>query len=168
VGAGRIGEAVARRAHGAYRMRVLYADTARNEALERDLGAVRMPLEELLEEADFVSLHVPLTAETRHLIDARALARMKSTAVLVNTARGPVVDEAALIDALRSRRIFAAGLDVYEHEPDIPEELKRLDNAVILPHIGSASVSTRDRMAVMAARNLLDVLDGREPAHRVA
>jgi lactate dehydrogenase-like 2-hydroxyacid dehydrogenase len=168
VGAGRIGEAVARRAHGAYRMRVLYSDAARNEALERDCAAQRVPLEALLAEADFISLHVPLTADTRHLIDARAFARMKSTAVLVNTSRGPVVDETALIDALRSRRIFAAGLDVYENEPAVPDELKQLDNVVILPHIGSASVSTRNRMATMAAQNLLDVLEGREPAHRVA
>ncbi len=101
------------------------------------------------------------------MIDARALSLMKASAVFVNTARGPVVDEAALIDALREQRIFAAGFDVYEQEPSIPQELIALPNTVLLPHIGSASIETRDRMAVMAAENLIAVLDGREPAHRV-
>jgi glyoxylate reductase len=101
------------------------------------------------------------------MIDAAALEKMKTTAILVNTARGPVIDEAALIAALRDGQIFAAGLDVFEEEPAVPEALMALPNTVLLPHIGSASIATRDRMAEMAARNLLDVLEGREPAHRV-
>jgi glyoxylate reductase len=167
VGAGRIGQALARKAAGAFRMRVLYHNRSRDEGFERDTAAQYVEMETLLREADVISLHVPLSTETRHLIDSRALDMMKPTAILINTARGPVVDEAALITALREKRIFGAGLDVYEDEPRIPAELIALPNTVLLPHIGSASVDTRNRMAAMAARNALDVLAGREPAHRV-
>jgi glyoxylate reductase len=168
VGAGRIGEALARRAFGAYDMRVLYVDTRRNENLESAFGARFCELDALLRESDYVSLHVPLTPATHHLIGARELGLMRPSAILINTARGPVVDEAELIEALRERRIFAAGFDVYEHEPRVPDELRALDNAVLLPHIGSASISTRARMARMAAENLVAVLEGSEPEHRVA
>ncbi|MCB2205635.1 D-glycerate dehydrogenase [bacterium] len=167
VGAGRIGRAFARKAAAAFGMRLLYHNRSRNETFEKDLGATYVSLEQLLTESDVVSLHVPLSPETTHLIDAAALEKMKSTAILINTARGPVIDEEALISALQEQRIFGAGLDVYEQEPVIPEALLKLPNTVLLPHIGSASIATRDRMAEMAARNLLDVLHNREPAHRV-
>ncbi len=162
VGLGRIGRAVARRALG-FGMRILYTSRSRKEDAERELGARRVGLEELLRGSDFVSLHVPLTPQTHHLIGERELSLMKPTAVLVNTARGSVVDEAALADALAERRIFAAGLDVYEREPQIHPKLLELENAVLAPHIGSASIETRNRMAALAAENLLAVLSGRRP-----
>lgn len=162
VGLGRIGRAVARRALG-FNMRILYTSRTRKEDAERELGARRVGLEELLRGSDFVSLHVPLTPQTHHLIGERELSLMKPAAVLVNTARGPVVDEAALADALAERRIFAAGLDVYEREPQIHPKLLELENAVLAPHIGSASIETRNRMAALAAENLLAVLSGRRP-----
>ena len=163
VGVGRIGGAVARRARG-FDMRVLYTDAVPLAAdVERDLGATRVELDELLGEADFVSLHVPLTPDTHHLIGVDELARMKPTAVLVNTSRGPVVDEAALAEALRTGRIFAAGLDVYEQEPDVHPGLLDLDNVVLAPHIASGSVRTRSEMSVLAVRNLLAGLRGERP-----
>lgn len=168
IGAGRIGSALAKKAHDGFDMRILYHNRTRNTDFESRFNAVYASLDTVLRESDFVSLHVPLTPETHHLIDARALALMKPSAVFVNTARGPVVDEQALITALREQRIFAAGFDVYEHEPDIPTELMALPNTILLPHIGSASIATRDRMAGMAAQQLLDALEGRTPANRVA
>jgi len=163
VGMGRIGQAVARRARG-FGMKVLYYDRSGiSSSLETELGATRVSLEELLRESDFVSLHVPLTPETRHLIGREQLAMMKRTAYLVNTARGPVVDEAALAQALAAGELAGAGLDVYENEPEVHPGLLGLDNVVLLPHLGSATVDTRERMAVMAAESLLDVLEGREP-----
>ncbi len=163
VGFGRIGQAVARRARG-FAMRVLYAANAPAPSeVERETGAERMPLDELLEESDFVSLHVPLTPATRHMIGARELERMKRTAVLVNTARGPVVDEQALADALRDGTIFAAALDVFEREPKVLPALRELPNAVLVPHLGSATVETRLAMGMLAAENVLAALDGRRP-----
>jgi glyoxylate reductase len=163
VGVGRIGAAVARRARG-FDMRVLYTDeVALSPDAERELGATRVGLDELLVEADFVSLHVPLTPGTHHLIGADQLRRMKPTAVLVNTSRGPVVDEAALATALASGEIFAAGLDVYEEEPRIHEGLMGLDNVVLAPHIASGSVRTRSEMSAVAVRNLLAGLAGQRP-----
>ena len=126
-------------------------------------GAERRELPDLLAASDFVSLHVPLTTETRHLIDASALARMQRGAVLVNTSRGAVVDTAALIDSLRSGRLGGAGLDVFEDEPNVPEELRGLPNTVLLPHIGSATAATRDAMARLCAENVIAVIEGREP-----
>lgn len=161
VGAGRIGTAVARRASG-FSMRVLYSDADRRELIE-SLGGRRVGLAALLESSDFVSLHTPLTEETRHLIDAKALARMKRHAVLINTARGAVVDQPALIEALQNGRIAGAGLDVYENEPVVPRELLALENVLLLPHIGSATVATRSRMSEIAAENVLAVLRGEEP-----
>lgn len=164
VGMGRIGQAVARRARG-FEMRVLYADPSEPEAA-REPGAVRVDLDDLLAQADFVSLHVPLTAATERLIDARALARMKPTAILVNTARGPVVDQAALYDALVSGQIAYAALDVTDPEPIAPDDpLLSLDNCLIVPHIASSSVATRTRMAVMAAENLIAGLSGNRLPH---
>lgn len=167
VGLGRIGRAVARRAR-AFGMRVLYHSRSRLEAAEeRDLGVEYAEKDELLATADFVSLHVPLSAETRHLIGRRELDLMKPTAYLINTSRGPVVDEAALVEALKARRIEGAGLDVYENEPMLTPGLAALDNAVLLPHVGSATVETRAKMARMAAENLLSALRGERPAHVV-
>ena len=159
VGAGRIGAAVARRSLG-FNMNLLYCDPVENEELERDLNARRVGLGALLEEADFVSVHVSLDKKTHHLFGAEQFRRMKSSAVFVNTSRGPVVDEAALVDALRAGEIAAAGLDVYEDEPLMKSGLAELDNAVLCPHIASATVRTRTRMAVMAAQNLLAMLKG--------
>jgi glyoxylate reductase len=126
-------------------------------------GVERRGFNELLAASDFISLHVPLTTETRHLIDAAALARVKPGAILVNTSRGAVVDTAALIDSLRSGRLGAAGLDVYENEPHLPGELRELPNTVLLPHLGSATAVTRDAMARLCVENLVAVIEGREP-----
>ena len=162
VGFGRIGQAVARRARG-FGMEVLYHNRSRKEEAEQELGARYVEFDELLETVDFVSVHTPITDETHHLIGPKELGRMKRTAVLVNTSRGPVVDEAALADALAAGRIFAAGLDVYEEEPKVHPKLLELENVVLAPHIGSASVETRDRMAALAAENLAAVLRGEDP-----
>ena len=164
VGLGRIGAAVARRARG-FDMRVLYWN--RRRLRRPPAGARYAPLPALLAAADFVSIHVPLAAETRHLIGPRELARMKRTAVLVNTSRGPVVDEMALTRALARRRIAAAGLDVFEHEPRVPPTLRRLPNVVLAPHIGSATTATRTAMAELSVTNLVAGLTGREPPNRV-
>lgn len=164
VGAGRIGTAMALMSRG-FRMPVLYCSSVnrRNEVLERDLGARLASFDELLAEADFVSIHTPLTAATRHLFDSRAFARMKPTAYLINTTRGPIINESDLVAALRAGRIAGAGLDVYEDEPQLAQGLADLANVVLLPHIGSATVSTRDNMATLAARNLLAMLAGHRP-----
>ncbi len=162
VGMGRIGQAVARRGRG-FGMEILYHNRSRNEEAENELNARYFELEELLEEADLVSIHTPLTDETRHLIGAAELEKMKPEAVLVNTSRGPVVDEAALAEALAERRIFAAGLDVYEEEPKVHPKLLELENVVLAPHIGSGSIETRDKMAALAAENILAVLNNEAP-----
>ena len=162
VGMGRIGQAVARRGRG-FGMEILYHNRSRNEDAERELDARYADLGELLETADFVSVHTPLTEETRHLIGPEELDKMKPTAVLINTSRGPVVDEGALADALSDGRIFAAGLDVYEEEPKVHPKLLELESAVLAPHIGSGSQETRDRMAILAAENIVSVLSGEGP-----
>lgn len=162
VGAGRIGRAFAHKSKG-FEMKVLYADEYRSEEMERELGAERVPLDELLARADFVSLHVPLMPATRHLIDEGALRSMKRTAVLINTSRGPVVDEAALVRALREGWIAAAGIDVYEHEPRAAEGLAELKNVVTTPHTASATTTSRDGMALRAANNLIAMLEGKKP-----
>ena len=162
VGMGRIGRAVARRGKG-FGMEILYHNRSRDESAEGELGARYLELEDLLREADFVSIHTPLTPETRHLIGAEQLGMMKPSSVLVNTSRGPVVDEDALADALAEERIFAAGLDVYEEEPKVHPKLLDLENVVLAPHIGSASFETRDRMATLAAENVAAVLRGEKP-----
>lgn len=168
VGLGRIGQAVARRARG-FGMRILYS--SRRPAppeLEQELGAVRVPLDTLLGESDFVSLHVPLSDETRHMISIAQLCSMKRHAVLINTARGPVVDERALIAALEEGLIGGAALDVFEHEPSVPQELLDLPNVVLLPHVGSAVTSVRSLMCALAARDCAAVLSGHEaPQHVV-
>jgi glyoxylate reductase len=161
VGFGRIGRAVARRATG-FGMNVLH-----HTRHDTDLPGWTGRLDDLLRAADVVTLHVPLTDDTRHLVGARELALMKPTAVLVNTARGPVVDEEALVQALEDGRIFAAGLDVYEREPEVPARLLNAPRAVLLPHIGSATTATRTRMATVACEGARAVLAGEEPANLV-
>ncbi|HXF83108.1 MAG TPA: D-glycerate dehydrogenase [bacterium] len=163
IGLGRIGSAVARRARG-FEMRVLYYDPIRRQDLEAQLSLEYRTLPEVLREADIISVHVPLTADTRHLIGAEQFKMMKPTAVFVNAARGPIVDQRALTEALRRRTIFAAGIDVFEQEPISPDDpLLQLDNVVVAPHIASASVPTRTRMATLAAENIAAVLQGRRP-----
>jgi glyoxylate reductase len=167
LGLGRIGLAMARRARG-FDMRVIYHDEIRAQPdVEKEYALEFVARETVLTEADFISLHVPLLPSTRHLISARELGMMKKTAILVNTSRGPVVDEAALAAALKNGTIAAAGLDVYEFEPKVHPELLGLPNAVLAPHIASASVATRTRMAVMAAENCLAALRGETPPNLV-
>jgi len=167
VGLGQIGLAVARRARG-FDMRILYHDRTRHPQAEAELGAEYVSLDRLLGESDFVSLHVPLASQTRHLIGQRELSLMKPSAVLVNAARGAVVDQQALCAALKERRIAAAGLDVAEIEPiPVDDPLLTLDNVVVTPHIGSASVATRARMAEMAVESVLQALRGELPSNCV-
>ncbi len=166
-GKGRIGRAVARRARG-FSMRVLYCGPHRlPEAEELSLGMEYRPLDELLEESDFVSLHPPLRPETRHMIGDRELGRMKPTAFIVNTARGAVIDEAALVRALKARKIAGAGLDVFEHEPKVASALLKMANVVALPHLGSAVRELRERMANIVVDNILALLDGKRPPNIV-
>ncbi|UCG31757.1 MAG: D-glycerate dehydrogenase [Phycisphaerales bacterium] len=161
IGAGRIGTTVAQRSTG-FRMRILYVDQRPSTEIER-FGGTRVDMPTLLRESDFVTLHVNLTPETHHLIGAEQLALMKPTACLINTSRGPVVDERALVEALSSGRLGSAGLDVYEDEPALAPGLRELDNVVLSPHLGSATEQTRARMARLAARNIIAALDGRRP-----
>jgi glyoxylate reductase len=162
-GGGRIGRAVARRAHG-FSMRVLYWGPRRiAESEERELGLNYVALDQLLAESDFVSIHAPQKPETHHLIGARELALMKPTAFLVNTARGPIVDEQALARALADERIGGAGLDVYEHEPRVEAALTTMSNVVLTPHIGSAVTELREAMAHVVVDNIVAVLEGRVP-----
>lgn len=172
-GMGRIGKAVAHRALG-FGMRVVFTQRPPRdrEVSQDELGdlagrVTQVPWDELVETSDFLSLHVPLTEDTTHLVDADVLRRMKSTAVLVNTARGPVVDEKALAHALREGEIFAAGLDVFENEPAVEPELLELPNAFLLPHVGSAEVGTRAGMARMAAENAVAMARGEKPPYPV-
>jgi glyoxylate reductase len=167
VGLGGVGTAVAKRARG-FGMRTVYFSRTRKPALERRYRMTFLPLEELLRQSDIVTLHVALTAETRRIIGRRELALMKETAVLVNTGRGPLVDQAALYEALKAGRIAGAALDVTDPEPLAPDDpLLTLENAVIAPHIASASTATRGRMAMLAAENLLAALAGRVPKDTV-
>lgn len=162
-GGGRIGKAVARRAQG-FAMRVLYWGPRRKpESEERAAGLTYVPLDQLLAESDFVSLHTPFTPETRHQIGERELNLMKPTAFLINTSRGPIVDEQALVRALTERRIAGAGLDVYENEPRVEPALLTMPNVVLTPHLGSAVRELREQMANVVVDNILAVLDGRQP-----
>lgn len=163
VGLGQIGTAVARRAQG-FDMQVLYYDVSRKAAVEEELDLTYRELDELLRVADYITVHVPLNPATRHLIGDREIGLMKKSAYLINTSRGPVVDERALVHALKEGRIAGAGLDVFEHEPLTPSSpLVELDNVVLLPHIGSASLATRSAMASLAAECVIAVLSGRVP-----
>jgi len=167
IGFGRIGQAVARRARG-FEMTVLYTDARRAEAgIEAELRASFVSLDDLLRQADFVTIHADLNAQTRHLIGERELRLMGSEHYLINAARGPIVDEAALVRALREGWIKGAGLDVYEHEPRLASGLTDCPNTVLLPHLGSATVTARNGMASTAARNMIEALEGRVPPNLV-
>ncbi|MGC9384517.1 MAG: 2-hydroxyacid dehydrogenase [Kosmotogaceae bacterium] len=167
VGMGRIGRAVAKRAL-AFGMNVLYHNRKPlSKKMEHELTARYVKLEELLKESDIISLHVPLTEETHHLLNKKRLKMIKKTAYLINTARGPVIDEDALIKILENNEIAGAGLDVYENEPVVPERLKHLQNVVLLPHIGSATIETRDNMLLKAAQNIKSILNKQKPFSRV-
>ncbi len=167
IGLGRIGQAMATRAAG-FEMRVLYADAQRADLeVERRCRAEYATLDDLLRESDFVTIHAPLNAQTHHLIDARALSLMKPTSYLINAARGPIVDESALVEALKTRAIAGAALDVYEKEPQLAEGLAELDNVLLVPHLGANSRRTRDRMAAMTVENLTAGLSGEVPPNLV-
>ncbi|MBU2036891.1 D-glycerate dehydrogenase [Patescibacteria group bacterium] len=163
VGLGRIGGAVAKRMAEGFGTKILYYDAKRNEELEKKYNLQFVDLDILLKESDFISIHVPMMPETRHLINAEKLKMMKKTAYLINTARGPIVDEAALVEALKAGEIKGAALDVYEEEPKMAEGLAQLPNTVLLPHIASATEETRSAMSELAAKNIIAVLEG-EPA----
>jgi glyoxylate reductase len=167
IGLGRIGQAIARRAAG-FNMRVVFYDSEPiPEQITRDLGVTRLPLDEVLRISDFISLHVPLFPETHHLLNDRTFALMKPNCIVINTSRGPVVDEKALVRAVKDRRIAGAGLDVFEREPYIEPALLEMENVVLAPHIASASHETRLKMCMMAADNLLAVLKGQRPPNLV-
>jgi len=166
VGLGQIGSTVAERAKG-FNMRVVYYDVLRKHKLEEAIGVEYVALDEVFKQADVVTLHVPLTEETRHLVNKERLGLMKPTAHLLNLCRGPVVDEAALVEALKSGRIAGAGLDVYEHEPALTPGLAELDNVVLTPHLGSSSLPSREGMARLVAESVTAALTGRTPPNRV-
>lgn len=166
-GGGLIGKAVAKRAHG-FSMRVLYWTPRRKpESEERAAGLTFVPLDELLRESDFVSLHSPLNGDTHHQVGAREFGLMKRTAFIVNTARGPIIDEAALVRALKAKKIAGAGLDVFEHEPRLDADLKRMKNVVLNPHLGSATCEVREEMANIVVDNIEALLNGRTPPNCV-
>lgn len=168
IGMGRIGSALARRAAKGFGMKVLYYDRGQSiPELDAELGSKSATMEELLKNSDFISVHVPLLPETRHLISAPQFELMKKTAVLVNTARGPVVDEGALLNALQKGDIFAAGIDVWENEPQLTPGLAELENIVLTPHTASATVETRANMSQVAAQNIVAALKGEEPPNLV-
>jgi len=166
IGAGRIGTSMAMKSVG-FNMRVLYYDIQANEELEKSTGARKVDIDTLLKESDFVSVHITYTPETTHLLGEREINLMKKSAVLINTSRGPVIDETALVKALKEKSIFGAGLDVYENEPKMTEGLKDLSNVVVCPHIASATTKTRATMATMAAENLVAMLQGERPPNIV-
>ena len=162
IGFGRIGQAVMRRSRG-FRMKVIVYDPVKKQEIGKMKGVQYREFDDLLKESDFVTLHCALTKETHHLIGTRELDLMKSNAILVNASRGPVVDEKALVSALKKGKIGGAGLDVYEEEPKLSPGLSKLENVVLLPHIGSATADTRGQMAVVAAKNAVAILKGKKP-----
>jgi glyoxylate reductase len=167
IGAGRIGQAMARRARG-FGMRILYADPRQlPQAEERKLGITHKPMDDLLREADFITLHPQLTPQTRHLIGARELGLMKTTAYLINTSRGSVIDETALTQALATKKIAGAGLDVYEYEPQVTAALLAMPNVVLTPHLGSAVLELREGMAHVVVDNVIAVIEGRRPPNLI-
>lgn len=167
VGLGRIGFAVAERLMNGFEMKVIYYDIKRNEELEKKHNLEYREIDDLLKEADFVSLHTALTDETKHLINAERLALIKPSAYLINTSRGPIIDEKALVEVLRDKGIAGAALDVFENEPELSPGLVELDNVILTPHIASATVGTRNKMAEMAANNIISALEGQTPPNLV-
>ena len=167
VGLGRIGSMVAQVAHAGLKMNILYFDVKRNEEFESRVEAKYKELDDILKEADFISIHVPLLPATKHLINSEKLKLMKKSAVLINTSRGPVVDERALVEALKNKEIWAAGLDVYENEPELSPGLADLPNVVLTPHTASATFEARDAMSKIAAENIIAVLEGQTPPNLV-
>lgn len=169
LGAGRIGSGVAERAQKAFGMEVIYYDIKPNEEMEKAIKCTyKDSVDDVMKEADVVTVHVPLLDSTKHLINKERLEMMKETAYLVNTSRGPVVDEKALVEALKAKRIKGAGLDVFEEEPELATGLADLENVVITPHIASATEETRGKMSEIAAQNIIDFLGGSEPENKVA
>lgn len=166
IGAGRIGTAVVERSQG-WHMSILYYGNSRNTYIEENFRAKRVSLKRLLQESDVVSIHLPLTPETKYLINEKTLRMMKNSALLINTARGSIINEVALLKALKEEWISGAGLDVFEDEPEITPGLKELDNVVLAPHIASATLETRQKMSELAAKNLLAVLEGKVPVYPV-
>lgn len=168
LGAGRIGSRVAHHGKHSFEMNIIYYDIKRNEQIEADTGAsYRESVEEVLQEADFVTVHVPLLESTRHLIDAKRLSMMKPTAHLINTSRGPVIDEEALVKALKDGTIRGAAIDVFENEPELADGLAELDNVILTPHIASATENARTKMSELAAGNIIAVIEGEEAPNRV-
>ena len=167
LGLGRIGSAVAERMYRGFGVKVLYYDIKRNPAFERNVKAKYASVRDLMKNSDYVSVHVPLLPSTRHLVGAKELKMMKKTAYLVNTSRGPVIDESALVAALKRKQIAGAALDVFENEPKTAPGLNKLDNAILTPHTASATVTAREAMAVIAANNVLAVLSGKRPPNLV-
>jgi lactate dehydrogenase-like 2-hydroxyacid dehydrogenase len=169
LGVGRIGYRAGQILARGFGMKIVYFDVKRNEEFEKEIGATYCTtVEEVLPQADIVSLHVPLLDSTQHLINKERLHMMKKDAILVNTSRGPVVDEKALVDALREKVIAGAGLDVFEHEPELTPGLVELPNVVLTPHIASATVNARNEMASLAAQNIIDFLSGSTPKNVVS
>ncbi len=167
IGFGRIGMAMAKRASG-FDMKILYYDEYRaSEENEKKFNAKYVSLDDLLKQSDFVSLHTPLTPTTNHLIGQREFSLMKKTACIINTARGPVIEEKALIEAMEKKTIFGAAIDVFEFEPDIPDAMKKLENIIIIPHIASATFHTRTRMSEIAAQNIINICEGKMPVSLV-
>lgn len=167
IGLGRIGLEIVKRLKDGFGINFIYYDLKRNEQAEKEFGVQFVSLEDLMKNSDFVSIHVPLTPETKHLIGEKELRLMKKTAYLINTSRGAVIEEAALVKVLQERVIAGAGLDVYENEPKLSEGLAQLDNVVLLPHIASASFDTRSKMSEMAAQNIVAVLGGQAPINSI-
>ncbi|MCA9835908.1 MAG: D-glycerate dehydrogenase [Trueperaceae bacterium] len=167
IGMGRIGQEMAKRSRG-FDMRLIYHNRSRDEEAEKNLGAVYKSLDELLAESDFISVHTPLNAETEHLLCYEQFKKMKKTAIIINTARGPIIHEKALVKALQEKWIWAAGLDVFEFEPKVTEELLTMPNVVLAPHLGSATEGTRDAMISLAATAIIKVLKGETPSNLVA
>ncbi|MCX7920481.1 MAG: D-glycerate dehydrogenase [Clostridia bacterium] len=166
IGAGRIGSNFARKAKG-FDMKILYHNRKPNAEFEKETGAIYVDKETLLKEADFISVHAPLTAETKHMISYNEFRLMRKNAIIINTARGPIIDEKALVEALKNKQIWGAGLDVYENEPSIEPELFDLENVVLAPHIGSATTETREKMVEIAVANILAAFRGEVPPNCV-
>jgi len=167
IGGGQIGSQVAKMLHNGFEVNLIYSDVVPNEELEKTYGATRRETAELLKEADIVTLHVPLLPSTTHLINAASLATMKTTAFIINTSRGPVIDEKALVAALKKGTIKGAALDVYEFEPKLTPGLNKLSNVVLTPHIASSRTTARNMMAEIASKNIIAVLDGGQPLNSV-